>query len=106
VFVGSVGITCKMLNVDSTEVTFVSFSLVILVWMLVMMDKLYATNLSQEMRIIRLSHNLQLAECNTGQPYYTGISIPVMSYEPNILTTYRTAKQPSTIVRRKRAFSM
>jgi len=98
------GIACTMLEIDATEITFASITGAILLWMFVMMNRLYAENLKQNIRIVRLSYGLQLAEYRTGEPYYSGISIPPMEYEPAILAIYKTAER--AVAGRKRALSM
>lgn len=93
-----------MLEVDATEITFTSIGFAILIWMSVMMNNMYSENLKQHIRIVRLSYALQLAEYRTGEPYYTRISIPPMSYEPDLLTIYQTAEK--AVAGRKRSLSM
>ena len=95
-----------MMDVDASEITFASIGFAILLWMSVMMNRLYSENLKQHIRIARLSYGLQMAEYRTGEPYYSGISIPPMSYEPAILEIYKTGERASASTGRKRSLSM
>jgi hypothetical protein len=77
------------MRIDASEATFTTVIFGILIWLSVMMNNLYAENLRQRYRIIHLSDNLQIAEYNTGKPYYTRISLPALEYESPILELYK-----------------
>jgi hypothetical protein len=81
----------QIIQVDASEAIFASFTLGMLIWLSVMMNNLYAENLRQRYRIMHLSNSLQMAEYQTGKPYYTGISLAPVECESSLLEIYLRA---------------
>lgn len=79
----------ELFYIQGEEVMIATSLLIMIVWLFTVTQQLYTETLRQQNRIIRLSYNLQLAEYQTGIPYYTGISIAPMHYETQLLEMYR-----------------
>jgi hypothetical protein len=93
----------ELFYIQGEEVMIATSLLIMIVWLFTVTQQLYTETLRQQNRIIRLSYNLQLAEYQTGIPYYTDISLPPMHYETQLLEMYRARdeRQP-----RKRSASL